>query len=248
MKSAALARLSGAARVIGFDRARAARARRRAVLHRARARCGEGRHVIDKNLRLAAAVGARRRTRSSFRSSTVESRGARRDSRGSGVERVRAAQSRRGVAEQALAARPLRPMSRAGCATGTGCASVVLCGARARRRWPTTSSAASAGAARRGAADGDLPDLVALCARARALMVSGDTGPTHIAAAVGTPVVALFGPTNPRRNGPWDADDVVDLAVRRVRLSLRAPLPTSADTWCLGTIATDEVERPSNVC
>ena len=39
-------------------------------------------------------------------------------------------------------------------------------------------------------------------------MVSGDTGPMHIAAAVGTPVVAIFGPTRPARNGPWLADDV----------------------------------------
>ena len=39
-------------------------------------------------------------------------------------------------------------------------------------------------------------------------MVSGDTGPLHIAAAVGTPVVALFGPTFAERNGPWASDDI----------------------------------------
>jgi ADP-heptose:LPS heptosyltransferase len=39
-------------------------------------------------------------------------------------------------------------------------------------------------------------------------MISGDTGPLHIAAAVGTPIVALFGPTYPERNGPWADKDV----------------------------------------
>src|SRR5207244_12650938 len=52
-----------------------------------------------------------------------------------------------------------------------------------------------------------IADIVAL-ARSAALMVSGDTGPTHIAAAVGTPIVGIFGPTRPARNGPWAADDV----------------------------------------
>jgi len=52
-----------------------------------------------------------------------------------------------------------------------------------------------------------IADLVAL-ARGAALMVSGDTGPVHIAAAVGTPIVGLFGPTRPSRNGPWLAADV----------------------------------------
>ena len=53
-----------------------------------------------------------------------------------------------------------------------------------------------------------ITDLFALARRA-ALMVSGDTGPLHIAAAVGVPLVALFGPTRPERNGPWSASDVV---------------------------------------
>ena len=38
--------------------------------------------------------------------------------------------------------------------------------------------------------------------------MSGDTGPLHIAAAAGTPVVALFGPTLAERNGPWSEDDI----------------------------------------
>ena len=49
-------------------------------------------------------------------------------------------------------------------------------------------------------------DVVAL-ARGASVMVSGDTGPTHIAAAVGTPIVGIYGPTRPERNGPWVPDD-----------------------------------------
>ncbi|MBI2957129.1 MAG: lipopolysaccharide heptosyltransferase I [Acidobacteria bacterium] len=50
--------------------------------------------------------------------------------------------------------------------------------------------------------------LVALVRRARVL-ISGDTGPLHIAAAVGTPVVGLYGPTDPKRNGPFGSRAVV---------------------------------------
>lgn len=42
-----------------------------------------------------------------------------------------------------------------------------------------------------------LGSLKSLCARA-SVMVTNDTGPRHIAAAVGTPLVTLFGPTDPR--------------------------------------------------
>lgn len=44
------------------------------------------------------------------------------------------------------------------------------------------------------------------------LVVSPDTGPLHMARAIGTPVVGLYGRTNPRRAGPYDAfrDLIVD--------------------------------------
>jgi heptosyltransferase-1 len=46
-----------------------------------------------------------------------------------------------------------------------------------------------------------LPQLIALTRRA-ALVIGGDTGPVHLAAALGRPTLALFGPTDPARNGP----------------------------------------------
>jgi lipopolysaccharide heptosyltransferase I len=65
--------------------------------------------------------------------------------------------------------------------------------------------------ASRGAADlaprTNIIDLFAIARRAK-LFVSADTGPLHIAAAVGTPVVALFGPTFAERNGPWAQSDI----------------------------------------
>ena len=47
----------------------------------------------------------------------------------------------------------------------------------------------------------DLVDLAAILAEVDVLVTS-DTGPMHLAAAVGTPLVALFGPADPRRYGP----------------------------------------------
>jgi heptosyltransferase I len=49
---------------------------------------------------------------------------------------------------------------------------------------------------------GNLGELMALL-RGAACIVSGDTGPLHLAVALGTPAVALFGPTDPARNGPY---------------------------------------------
>jgi lipopolysaccharide heptosyltransferase I len=49
---------------------------------------------------------------------------------------------------------------------------------------------------------GDVEHLAAVLKRAR-LAVGGDTGPLQLAAALGVPTVALFGPTDPARNGPY---------------------------------------------
>ncbi|HXV65080.1 MAG TPA: lipopolysaccharide heptosyltransferase I [Vicinamibacteria bacterium] len=54
-----------------------------------------------------------------------------------------------------------------------------------------------------------LREMMPLVRKAR-LLVSGDTGPMHVASALGVPVVGIFGPTDPARNGPFgEADEVV---------------------------------------
>jgi len=47
-----------------------------------------------------------------------------------------------------------------------------------------------------------LPEMVEWI-RMSDLMISNDTGPMHVAAALGKPLVAIFGPTEPRRTGPY---------------------------------------------
>jgi ADP-heptose:LPS heptosyltransferase len=50
----------------------------------------------------------------------------------------------------------------------------------------------------------DLHELTAVLRRV-SLMVAGDTGPLHLAAALGTPALGLYGPTRAERNGPYGA-------------------------------------------
>jgi heptosyltransferase I len=47
-----------------------------------------------------------------------------------------------------------------------------------------------------------LPQLIALTRRV-SLVIGGDTGPVHLACALSKPVVGIYGPTDPRRNGPY---------------------------------------------
>jgi heptosyltransferase I len=53
-----------------------------------------------------------------------------------------------------------------------------------------------------------LPQLVELM-RSASLVVANDSGPMHIASAVGAPLVTIFGPTNPVRTGPYSRTDTV---------------------------------------
>jgi heptosyltransferase-1 len=50
--------------------------------------------------------------------------------------------------------------------------------------------------------------LIALTRRAK-LFIGGDTGPLHLAAALQVPTVAIFGPTDPARNGPYGTRSIV---------------------------------------
>jgi lipopolysaccharide heptosyltransferase II len=87
-----------------------------------------------------------------------------------------------------------------------------------------------------------LPEMVEWI-RLCAAMVTNDTGPMHVAAALGKPLVALFGPTEPRRTGPY----------RRLDSVLQHPLPCApclADRCrleqpieCLRAITPERVER-----
>jgi ADP-heptose:LPS heptosyltransferase len=117
-----------------------------------------------------------------------------------------------------------------------GLSSVVLWG-------PGEESAASAIVeASRGAAQQAPPttitEIFGLATRA-SLMISGDTGPLHIAGAVGTPIVALFGPTRAERNGPWSASDIsisrYDQCVCHYERRCRRGRP------CIDEIGVDEV-------
>ena len=47
-----------------------------------------------------------------------------------------------------------------------------------------------------------LTELIAIT-RSTSLVIAGDTGPLHLASALGKPVVGIFGPTDPARNGPF---------------------------------------------
>jgi heptosyltransferase I len=52
-----------------------------------------------------------------------------------------------------------------------------------------------------------LGELMAVMRRAK-FVVSADTGPLHLASALGAPVIGLFGPTDPARNGPYSSQDI----------------------------------------
>lgn len=81
---------------------------------------------------------------------------------------------------------------------------------------------------------------VAEVIRACQLFISADTGPMHIAAAVGTPTVALFGPTDPALYGPYGT---VHQVIRKpCRCAPRWRRPVCRDRECMRAITVAEVE------
>jgi heptosyltransferase-1 len=81
-----------------------------------------------------------------------------------------------------------------------------------------------------------LGELIAFTRRAR-LLVGGDTGPTHLAALLGVPVVAVYGPTDPARTGPYAANRIVLRSADSVTTTSHRGEPEQG----LLTITADEV-------
>jgi heptosyltransferase-1 len=205
VKSAAFARLSGAPRVIGFDRSHV-REKPASFFYSEPCDPGAASHVVDKNLAMLTAFGITERLRRfpiavpvSAAGEAVRERVARDARRGYALINPGAAwpnkrwpPERFGEVAAALADRhALLPLVSWGPGEEEVASLIVETSGRVAMIAPPTS----------------IGDLLALSRDAR-LMLSGDTGPLHLAAAVGTPIVALFGPTDPGRNGPWDAADI----------------------------------------
>lgn len=236
IKSAVFARGSGAARVLGFERA-ALREPAAAWAYHLQVPADDRGHVVHKNLAMLAPLGVAAdairfpwREAPSAVAATVLS-----DPRvtaaggfvlinpGAAWENKRWPPERFGALAAALAARH-------------GLPSVVTWGPGEEAR--AAAVVAAAGGHGVVSPPTALHDLLAL-ARAARLCVSGDTGPLHLAASVGTPIVGLFGPTRPERNGPWDpADRVVSRAAECVCFHKRRCLRGAA---CIDRIDVDEV-------
>ncbi|MGH9370992.1 MAG: glycosyltransferase family 9 protein [Vicinamibacterales bacterium] len=233
MKSAVLARASGARRIIGFSiwhlREKTARPFYSEVDSQL-----QPTHIIQKNLRLLSTVGVK--------SAAVEFPLAR-------VPSAARDQMKRDAAGRPVAlinpgaAWPNKrwPVARYGEVGGflrevRGMQPYVLWGPEEQELAQKIVDAS--GHAALLAPSTTTVDLVET-SREAALMVSGDTGPLHIAAAVGTPSVAIFGPTDPERNGPWSADDIVVSrhAVCGCHYQRRCRQPA----WCLEDVQVAEV-------
>ena len=206
IRSAVLARASGATRVVGFDRAHL-REQPARFFYTEACDVGGAVHVVDKNLAALASVGIRGAPRT-FPIDPAPS------------PVVGLVRERLGLASAAPFAvvnpgggwpNKRWPPERYGAAAAAlherhGLRSVVLWGP-GEQALADEVTAASRGAAE-AAPPTDLAGIVAL-SRATRLFVGGDTGPLHLAAAVGAPIVGIYGPTDPARNGPWQEEDAV---------------------------------------
>ena len=204
IKSAVWARLSGAKRVIGFDRTNL-REPLAAALYSETVEPQTARHVIQKNLSVLYTLGSvvgrpelplEPKPSAAIASAVTAAGGARKYA----VLNPGAAWPNKRWPAQKFGALAAAIHER------LGLKSVITWGP-AERELAGAVVSASSGAAQ-AAPPTEIGDLAALM-RDAAVVVSGDTGPLHIAAAMGAPLVGLYGPTWPQRNGPWHPDDEV---------------------------------------
>jgi len=231
LKSAVLARASGARRVIGFSiwhlREKTARP------FYSSAGDAEGGHVIRKNLRLLRVLG--------IDADTIEFPIADMGSRASLILGQLVTGPYALINAGAAWPNKRWPPERFGelaafLAEARGLTPVVLWGPGEDVLAQTIIDASSGRAVL--APPTRVRDLVAL-ARGASLVVSGDTGPLHVATAGGTPTVSIFGPTNPERNGPWRAQDAV--VSRFEQCGCHYERRCHRREWCLLDVAASEL-------
>lgn len=183
VKSAALGRVAGARRRIGFDRD-AVRERLALLFTNERIAVDTTKHVVEQNLELAEGVGA------SPTLSGVDWSGFASDPEG------KLAAFRDAIVILPGAGKPdkIWPVERFR-------ELVARIGDRAVVAWGPGEREMAEAIGGRLAPPTNLRELAYLLGHA-AVVVGGDTGPLHLAAALRTPVVGLYGPTNPARNGP----------------------------------------------
>lgn len=90
---------------------------------------------------------------------------------------------------------------------------------------------------------GDLPAVM----RRLCLLITNDSGPMHVAAAVGTPVVAVFGPTSPACTGPYGDGHTVLTSSVHCRPCFRRQCDNPNTNECLTSITVDEVVHASRI-
>jgi lipopolysaccharide heptosyltransferase II len=198
-KSALLARLSGAPRVLGFDRARTKEGSFLWTNERLAPRALE-QHRVEQYLEVARHLGCPART-----PLRVLPRGPAAEGWAEGLVRELGAPPvlvNLGASKPANRWEPERFGALARALHASGAVPVCLTGGPADRPAAERARATAGSGVLDLVGATTLPALVALARRAR-LFIGCDTGPMHIAAAVGTPVIALFGPADPSRTGPF---------------------------------------------
>ena len=201
IRSAVLARWAGAQAIYGATEPREVPA----SLWYTRPVVTRGAHVIEQNLSIAEAVAGRRLSVPAVKFPRDEK----------AEERVEQRLKQAGAGEFAM----VNPGAGWGAKRwpaeryGLVARALADCGVRSVVNYGPGEEglAREAEAASRGSAKAlqcSISELIALTRRAR-LFIGGDTGPLHLAAALRVPVVAIFGPTDPTRNGPYGTRSVV---------------------------------------
>lgn len=208
-KSALLAYSSGAARRIGFER-HFAREGGAAVFYTQRV-TPVARHIVDQNLALAEAAGAKRRDgRPELRIPPEADATLERFLHTNGLKQFIVVSPGGGWRSKCWLPERYGELCRA-LERNHDLRAVVNYGPGERELAEAAGRAAAP--SRPVPFSAEIPELMALLRRAR-LVVAADTGPLHLAVVLGTPVVGLYGPTDPARNGPYSE---ADIAVRNAR-------------------------------